>query len=352
MKPTVFAGLACFSLAGSLTAHAQTTGGPYNPNPSSTAGSTLLISNLFANSISSVSPSGSVNATFVGSLPGPNGLATTGDGTVFAATFTAPSTPSFTRFSATTGAVLNTYGGVPAVPQGLTFGPDGSLYATTSVEPNSQQNQILRFNPATGSTTTFLSGGGLNVPQGIAVGPDGNFYVANQGNNRILQITPAGAVTNLGATGLARPTGIIFDHNTLFVSNNSGGISGYNGSIVGGTFTLGGATSPAFSLGSGGPINGPEGLTIGSNGNIYFANDDSQAGDGNTSNIDVLTVTRDANGAPTGFGPISVFATEDAALGASFVLFVVPEPSTYAMLAGAGGALALFGFRRRMTLRA
>jgi DNA-binding beta-propeller fold protein YncE len=58
---------------------------------------------------------------------------------------------------------------------------------------------------AGGSGIGFADGQGsaakFDHPQGVAFGPNGNLYVADNGNNRIRMITPAGLVSTVAGTG-------------------------------------------------------------------------------------------------------------------------------------------------------
>ena len=74
----------------------------------------------------------------------------------------------------------------------------------------------------------------LNNPQGLAVDVLGNLYIADQGNQRVRQVTPAGIISTVAGTG-------------------TGGFSGDN--------------IPA----TGAELNGPQGLAVDAAGNLYVA---------------------------------------------------------------------------------
>ena len=74
----------------------------------------------------------------------------------------------------------------------------------------------------------------LNNPQGVALDAAGNLYIADQGNQRIRKVTPAGTITTVAGTGVV-------------------GYSGDNGP----------ATSAA--------LNSPQGVAVDSAGNLYIA---------------------------------------------------------------------------------
>ena len=74
-------------------------------------------------------------------------------------------------------------------PYGLTFGPGGDLYVT------SDDNRVLKFDPATGAYladfVTLGNNGGLIAPRDILFMPDATrFLVASMGTNRILEYHP------------------------------------------------------------------------------------------------------------------------------------------------------------------
>ena len=74
----------------------------------------------------------------------------------------------------------------------------------------------------------------LNNPQGIALDAVGNLYIADQGNQRIRQVTPSGIITTVAGTGTA----------------------GYSGDNV-----------PA----TGSELNNPQGVVVDPSGNLYIA---------------------------------------------------------------------------------
>ncbi len=77
-----------------------------------------------------------------------------------------------------------------ADPVGITTGPDGNLWFTEGAV-----DKIGRLDPATGVVTEFSSpipSGAL--PRGIAAGPDGNLWVTEL-NGGIDRVTPSGSIT-------------------------------------------------------------------------------------------------------------------------------------------------------------
>jgi streptogramin lyase len=123
---------------------------------------------------------------------------------------------SVLRFSATTGAFVDTF--VPAGsgglsnPRGIALGSDGHLYVSST-----RTNSVLRYHGVTGAPLgSFVSSGsgGLTNPSSLAFGPDGNLYVASQAdhNGTILKYN--------GVTGAFIG---------IFVAHASGGYDGGNG---------------------------------------------------------------------------------------------------------------------------
>jgi streptogramin lyase len=101
-------------------------------------------------------------------------------------------------------------------PSGLAFDKKGNLYCT-----NWQSNTISKITPD-GSVSTFVSSG-LNRPNGLAFDKKGDLYCANTNDNTILKITPGGTVSTFVNSGLNRPYGLAFDKNgNLFCGNRIG----------------------------------------------------------------------------------------------------------------------------------
>ena len=113
----------------------------------------------------------------------------------------------------------------------------------------------------------------FNMPRGIAIDSSDNLYVSDYSNQRIRKITPDGVVTNF-ATSIASPRGIVIDsQGNLFVASfglaiirkvtPSGTVSVFAGSS--------GVAGSADGTGADARFQGPAGLAIDEDDNIYVA---------------------------------------------------------------------------------
>src|SRR6185503_16015496 len=94
-------------------------------------------------------------------------------------------------------------------PFGVAVAADGTIYVADAGE----SNRIRKISPDGNVTTLaggsegFADGAGasasFNSPSALALGPDGNLYVADTGNNRIRKITPDGNVSTVAGEGTA-----------------------------------------------------------------------------------------------------------------------------------------------------
>lgn len=149
-------------------------------------------------------------------------------------------------------APTNSGGAVPAASYGQT-----TIFAGSGI-PGAVNN--------TGILATFTQ------PNGTAVDAAGNVYIADQGNNLIRKISPAGVVTTLAGTGAAgssngpgnlasfnKPTGVAVDLNgNVFVADAGNNLIR--------KITAGGAVS-TFASG----FNVPNGIAVDALGNVYVA---------------------------------------------------------------------------------
>ncbi len=217
---------------------------------------TLFVGDAMANTIQSVSSSGSVAAlagstSQAGSTDGkgasalfnqPAGIAYDSDGNVYVA-----DTGNATiRRVATDGTVTtvagqaNTRGSVDGSGSAASFSsPTGLTAAGTTLYVADAMNNTIRKITTTGgvfTVSTFAGSPGqtgsndgtgssarFNHPTGVTVDGNGNVFVADSTNNTIRQITPLGAVTTIA--GLAGVSGSADGPGSFALFNNPGGIA-------------------------------------------------------------------------------------------------------------------------------
>jgi sugar lactone lactonase YvrE len=96
-----------------------------------------------------------------------------------------------------------------ADPFGVAIADDGTVYFSDAGESNRIQKIAVDGSVTTlaGGSERFADGTGaqasFNTPSGLAIDTDGNLYVADTGNNRIRRVTPQGVVTTLAGEGTA-----------------------------------------------------------------------------------------------------------------------------------------------------
>lgn len=120
------------------------------------------------------------------------------------------------------------------------------------------ETNVLRFKPAGGTGTTFITG--LSNPKGIVCDGLGKVYVADAGRGQIVAFTLPDASGSTFATGLASPVGLAFDAagNLYVAESGSGKIIKIARDHSRTTFASG--------LGS------PSGVAFDSGGNLFVAN--------------------------------------------------------------------------------
>jgi sugar lactone lactonase YvrE len=176
-------------------------------------------------------------------------------------------------------------------PRSLTTGPDGNMYVA-----DSSNNRIRKLTTAGVVTTLAGSSFGSNdgtgasaqfkSPYGIGADNNGNLYVADNGNQTVRKVTPAGVVTvfagttgvtgSTDATGAAAkfnsPAGVAVDGNgDVYVADNgnhtirkitpAGVVSTLAGSA--------GSTGSADGIANAARFNSPSALAVGTDGNLY-----------------------------------------------------------------------------------
>ena len=184
-----------------------------------------------------------------------------------------------TTFAGSGAAAANNGTGTTAsfnTPRGLAIDPAGNIYVADQAN-----NMIRKITPAGVVTTIagditagFTDGTGtsatFNTPTGLAIDAAGNLYVADARNNAIRKITPAGIVTTF-ATGFNFPREIKFDRagNSYVTDENSNTIKKISPGGVVTTIAGSGQQGSANGIGTAATFNGPIGLALDGNGNLY-----------------------------------------------------------------------------------
>lgn len=174
-------------------------------------------------------------------------------------------------------------------PLGMTVDAQGNLYVAEA-----GSHEIRKVTPS-GVVTTLAGSGSagyadgtgssamFNHPVGLAVDAAGNIYVADEDNNMIRKVTPAGVVTTVagtGGTGSANgagssatfyyPCGVAVDGSgNLYVADyNNNQIRKISGGVVS---TLAGSGSAGSTDGTGmsATFNHPFGVAVDGSGNVY-----------------------------------------------------------------------------------
>jgi sugar lactone lactonase YvrE len=246
-------------------------------------------------------------------------------------------------------------------PFGLAVAPDGTLYVSDAGE----SNRIRKINRE-GVVTTFAGGSegfadgtgsaaSFNTPSGIALAANGNLYVADTGNNRIRQVTPEGKVWTVagGATAgnldgpgeqshFNGPMGVAVDANgNIFVAD------AYNDRIrlispKGVVSTIAGGDTPGFADGTGKAalFDTPCGIVVTTDGTLIVADTGNDRlrkidANGNVSTWDVKVNGEDLS------NPIGLTVTHDnylyvTELDRSRVIQIAPDGTTHVIAARAG----------------
>ncbi len=191
----------------------------------------------------------------------------------------------------------------------ISYNPTNLLFNNGEVYfSDSTANRIRQFNLNSGAASIgILAGNGqqtwdaaddtaitarLNAPRGLTIDSAGNIYFADSKNQVVREITPEGALVNLAgdavnidsgdgalatAAQLSGPVDVAYANAThsLYILEQSGArirVITPNGNIgpFAGTGSPGVPSSPTGTASSQ-PMNSPQGLTIDSSGNLYYA---------------------------------------------------------------------------------
>ena len=186
-------------------------------------------------------------------------------------------------------------------PEGVAADAAGNLYIAD------QNNNRIRKVSSTGTITTIAGNGSagfsgdngpatsaqLNSPSGVALDSFGNLYIADQNNNRIRMVSPAGAITTVAGNGspgysadnvpatsseLNYPTGVAADSSgNLYIADT---LNNRIREVSGGTITTVAGNGTYNHTGDGGPatsaeLYNPQGVALDSNGTLYIADTDN-----------------------------------------------------------------------------
>jgi len=191
-------------------------------------------------------------------------------------------------------------------PTGIAADATGNLYVTDS------GNSTIRKITPTGAVTTLVGTPGksgyadgtgsaarFSTPWGIAVDSTGNLYVADNGNQVVRKITPAGVVTTLAGVpgniesadgvgptaGFNFPSGLAVDSGGFVYVADTNNLTIRKVSPTGVISTLAGTTGLVGSVdgtGSSARFNYPRSVAVDGSGNVYVAD---------TNNADVRMIT-------------------------------------------------------------
>ena len=174
-------------------------------------------------------------------------------------------------------------------PLGVAVDQQGKVYF-------SEADRVRKFSSngviqtAAGNGTRGYSGDGgpaldaqVNFPYGLVFDQAGNLYISDSSNNVIRKVTPAGTISTLATPQMANPAGLAMDAaGNLYIAVQGARFSAPNNvnrilkvSPSGTVTTVAGNGTGGFS-GDGGPatsaeLNGPSGVAVDAQGNLYIA---------------------------------------------------------------------------------
>jgi uncharacterized protein (TIGR03437 family) len=174
-------------------------------------------------------------------------------------------------------------------PFGVAVDHQGTVYF-------SEADRVRKFSSngviqtAAGNGTRGYSGDGgpatsaqVNFPYGLVFDGAGNLYISDSSNNVIRKVTPAGTISTLVTPQLANPAGLAMDaagNLYIAVQGSRFSASTNNNSILkvspGGTVTTVAGNGTGGFSGDGGPatgaeLDGPSGVAVDAQGNLYIA---------------------------------------------------------------------------------
>ena len=277
---------------------------------------TLYVSVNGSGTIQQVS-SGGVVSSFASGLAAPKGLAFGPNGSLFVAQDVSGTNTSLISQVSVPGGVVSNFTTGIQYPIGVAFNTGGDLFIASHSSPVG----VLQVASGSNTATTFSTG--LNDPFGVAVDSSGTLFVANRTNGTISKVNMSDGTFTQFASGLSQPNDLTFSSTgDLFVSNFTAGTVS--------RITPGGVVSTFVS-----GLSSPVGLAFNPITGALFV---AQQG------TDTIAEVALAGGSFTTFASVSG--------GPQYLAFspsAIPEPSTYAFVAG----LIAFGvvvWRRRRAL--
>ncbi|MGC4072575.1 MAG: hypothetical protein QM760_08670 [Nibricoccus sp.] len=190
-----------------------------------------------------------------------------------------------------------------AGPYAIALDGNGNLYITDQFNFRIRQvSSAGTINTVAGKGTSGFAGDAAKATDaqiastvGIVSDATGNFYISDTGNNRIRKVTSAGIISTFAGNGnsglsgdgaaatdatLTQPTGLALDASgNLWIADSANFVIRMIGSD-GKINRIIGSGAPGF-LGDGGQaqyanLNGPRGVAVDSNGNVYFSDTENQ----------------------------------------------------------------------------
>lgn len=164
------------------------------------------------------------------------------------------------------------------VPWGVAADAAGNVYVAD------EENNLIRMISPAGVVSTLAGSGkpgsadgtaaaaSFSGPSGVAVDAGGNVYVADQGNKSIRKISPDGMVSTLSGS-FSRPTGVAVDTsgNVYVVDQANESVLKITPAGVVSTLAGGGPAGSANGIGSAASFLLPYGLAVDAAGNVYVA---------------------------------------------------------------------------------